>query len=168
MTPTSLEALEHGLSTWAGSVSRREVLIEGEGGPPPASAYLAISLRSCSPMQRADVHIDPHTETVNALHRLTWRFSLHGGPAMADATRLLASLWSAQRWRDLWRIAGLGEVGRLHNLAGLDIGRWRARVEFQLTLHAVLHLQSTAEFFVRQPIDLHETDLGLIAPIAPD
>lgn len=119
-------------------------------------------------MQRANVNTDRNTETVSALHLVIWRFSLHGGPAMADATRLRASLWSAQRWRDLWRIAGLGEVGPLLNLAGLDIGRWRARAEFQLTLHAVLQLQSPPEFFISQGIDLYESQQGLIAHIVPD
>lgn len=150
---------------WCAAVTGREMLVEDEGGPPPAAPYLSLSIRSCTPMQHDRVEMDQHTETVSTVYQVVFRLTLRGGPAMADASRLRASLWSAQRWRDLWRVAGLGAVTPIHNLSALEAGRIRARAEFQLTLHAVITTHSIPEYFTTQHIDLYETDQGFVSTV---
>lgn len=171
MTPTTLEALEAEISAWCAQVTGRETVIEDDGGPQPAAPYLSLSVRSCTPMQHDRVEVDRQAETISTLHHVAFRLALRGGQAMADAARLRASVWSAQRWRDLWKIAGLGAVTAIQNLSALETGRIRARAEFQLTLHAVITTISAPEYFTTQKIDLYETDAGFVAtvvtPISP-
>ena len=150
---------------WCVAVTGREPVIEDEGGPQPAAPYLSLSVRSCTPMQHDRVDVDPLDETVNTLHQIVIRLALRGGQAMTDAARLRGSLWSAQRWRDLWKIAGLGTVTSIQNLSALETGRIRARAEFQLTLHAVITTTSTPEYFTAQYTDLYETDKDFVATV---
>ena len=165
MTPTTLETLQTAVVAWCGAVTRRETIVEDEGGPPPAAPYLSLSVRSFTPMQRDRVEVGQQAETISTLHQITFRLALRGGAAMADAARLRGSLWSAQRWRDLWPISGLGAVTAIQNLSALETGRIRARAEFQLTLHAVITTASSPEYFTTQRIDLYETDPGRVATV---
>lgn len=165
MIPTTLETLQAAVLIWCGAVTGRETVIEDEGGPQPAAPYLSLSVRSCLPMQHDRVEVDQQAETIRTLHQIAFRLALRGGAAMADAARLRASLWSAQRWRDLWPISGLGAVTAIQNLSALETGRIRARAEFQLTLQAVITTASSPEYFTSQRIDLHETDQGFVATV---
>lgn len=167
MTPTTLEALQTQLVAWAAGISGRDVVVDDEGGPPPAASFVALSLRRCTPIEHDRVVVSREAENVRTLYQLRWRVTLFGGAALADASRLRASLWSARRWWDLWALAGLGAVSSLQNLSALETGRLRARAEFQLTLHAVLEWHSPPQYFTHQRIDLFETDLGLIATLKP-
>lgn len=165
MTPTTLEALEAVISAWCAQVTGRETVIEDDGGPQPAAPYLTLSVRSCTPMQHDRVEVDQQAETIRTLHHVVFRLALRGGQAMTDAARLRASVWSAQRWRDLWKIAGLGAVTPIQNLSALETGRIHARAEFQLTLHVVIATTSAPEYFTSQQIDLYETDAGFVATV---
>lgn len=150
---------------WASAITGREGVLEDEGGPQPAKPYFSLSVRSSKAMERGRVEVDRQTETINALHRVTFRLAVRGGPAMADAARLRDSLISAHRWRDLWRVAGLGAVTEIQNLSAVENSRQRGRAEFQLTLHAVIQTTAAPEYFTTQHIDLYETDQGFVARV---
>ncbi len=167
MTPTTLEALQARLVAWAVSISGREVVVEDEGGPQPAAPFVSLSLRRCTPFEHDRVGVSRETERVSTLCQVRWRVTLFGGAALTDASRLRASIWSAQRWWDLWLLSGLGSVSPINNLSALETGRIRARAEFQLTLNAVLAWHTSPYYFTSQCIDLFEADLGLIATLNP-
>ena len=68
-----------------------------------------------------------------------------GGNAMADAVRFGLSLRQSQRTADLYLYCGLSGISPPQNLAGVELGDYRQRVQLRLTLFTALTLTAPAE-----------------------
>lgn len=68
-----------------------------------------------------------------------------GAAAMADTVKFALSLRQSQRTADLYKLCGLSGVGPFQDLSGLEVGTYRQRVEFRLTLFTALDLTAPVE-----------------------
>lgn len=128
----------------------------GEAGA-PSSPYAMWSLESLELSDFPVITIDGLTQTIISTNTpLEFLINLVGGPAMVDATKFGLSLRQTQRTADLYKLCGLSGLTPFLNLAALETGTYRQRIEFRLTLFAAVDLVVTPEWIETQCVEIRE------------
>jgi len=127
----------------------RAVQFENQNVRPPNSPYATILFSDISAMPYDVSTYDEISgaQTLRNLSVLTVKLSIWDGAAMADASRLKASVESDNRLLDLWANMGRAQVTNVLDLTGEYLGRLRPRAEFSISGYATLSETFAADCF---------------------
>lgn len=150
-------------------ITGREVVLANAGeGPKPSVPYVEVyvTLAKSPNFQTNTLSEDGLTETIRAVSVLEARLDFYGGDAMQDASKLLRSLKSAQRERDLLLVCGHANTQDLRDLTFLETGSRKQRAQVVISLSCNLADSFDADFANRVSIDLYNQD-GLVEEDLP-
>ena len=136
-------------------------VIQGRIGeaPNPAEPYAMWSLDNLELSDFPVITVDDagtEQSIVSTNTPLEFLVNIVGGPAMADAVRFGLSLRQSQRTLDLYALCGLSGLTPFQNLSSLEVGTYRQRIEFRLTLFAAVDLIVPPEWIETQCVQVRE------------
>lgn len=139
MAIVTLDQIRDVFLTWGTNITGRVAFLASlsEDGK-PATPYFTVYLAGMQPStpQNVELSVDGLTETINSLDIMRLTINTIGGEAMQDASRLLRSLFSSQRFLDLWTICGYTSVTEATDLSFLETGTMRQRAQFTINIQA--------------------------------
>lgn len=160
MNPVTFDELRDALLSWVADISGLVALLANSGdgeAPRPRTPYVEVFIDSNEVPTSQYESIDQDTgivETVSAQTYLSVTLNVYGGNAMQVASRLCRSLYSAQRYVDLWKVCGLGGVESVVDLTALERGALKQRAEIKLMLYCVLYDTFDSDYFDSVPYSI--------------
>lgn len=152
----SLTDVENEVAALLAALGRTPVQGRVGEGPAPASKYAGWYMRRIELQDSIRSSIESGQQVIVAANTpLEFMIDLCGGDAMGDAVKFGLSLRQSQRTSDLYKIAGLSGVSEFLDISGVELGVWRNRVNFRLSLFAALDLTAAAEQIEEIPITVN-------------
>lgn len=163
MNPTTLENLRDVLLQWCLDITGRVLVLANSGqGPKPSAPYVEVFLSSYDTptFQVATLATDGLTETVKSNTLMSVQLDLYGNNPMQDASKLMRSLYSSQRFLDLWQISGLSGVDTVSDLTALETGAMKQRANLIFRIYCLLTDTFASDFAETVPITVDIPDLN--------
>lgn len=161
---TTFNQIRDTVLQWVEDITGRALVLANAGeGPKPGVPYVEVyvTLAKSPSFQTSTLSEDGLTETIRAISTLDVQLDVYGGDAMQDASKLIRSLKSAQRWLDLWVICGLENVQELRDLSFLETASRKQRAQVVISLSCNLADDFVSGYAESVPIDLYDQD-GLV------
>ena len=139
--PTTIDAARTALLAWCRDVTGREIVLQYDSEmPKPTSPFVEIFVEATAlPNGRVlTLAEDGLSETISTLTLITTTLNFLGGDAMDSAGNLRNSLYATERYLDIYKILGYGEVVSLQDLSFLETGHFKQRAELRVTFYARL------------------------------
>ena len=168
---TTTKKLEEVLYDWAFSlIPSRVVIISNQvDGNSPNEPYISIRLTQSPTSQNPEVTLSDNgeLETISQRCLFTVNVECVGDEAFQDAKSacivLASSLYSANRYLDLWTVSGLGGVATgPQSLTTATLATNRSRWQFQYTLYAVIDNSFTGQYFDNLELKVIDGDTDTI------
>jgi hypothetical protein len=158
-TPT-FDDIQDVLYTWANSVTGKPVVWAddaqlGEERTP----YIKLRIQEIeSPSnQNVTLSADGLTEHITNPSSFTLDVDVYGSGADQDSLRLIRSLYSADRYLDLWTILGYGNTTKPENLTFLETGARKPRYFFRILFYATIQEDFVSSYFDQTQISIDNT-----------
>lgn len=155
--------IESAVAEWLNAVRGSRVLVKGAIGesPAPSVPYVRYQLAGVQLPDFVALETGPTEQSARAADtRLTFLIDVVGDvgadTARRAAGRLALTLRHTQRTADLFAVAGLWSVGEIRNLTAVELGTMRQRMQFQLTLSAILTAETAEESMHTVQTGIHE------------
>ncbi len=144
---TTLAEIENAIALLLKQTGREVVQGQiGEFGV-PNRPYISWNMNKIDFFDSVDTEMTPLGQVVKARSTpIDILINFAGGNAFVDASTFCLSLRQSQRTADLYTLCGFAGVTPLQNLTAVELGKFRERVQFTLTLYAEITLSNTAEF----------------------
>lgn len=139
------------------------VMVEGRIGEAgaPAEPYAIWSLESIEPSDFTySTIIGDNQVIVSPGMPMEFLVNLVGGNAMQDALTFILSFRQSQRLADIYKICGLSGITRPQDIAKVETGKFRQRVEFRVTLFTSVNVSVPAELIESLSIHVSEPQRG--------
>lgn len=158
MIPTTLDNLRDVLLQWCFDITGRVLVLANSGqGPKPSEPYVEVFLSSYDTptFQVAKLSGDGLTETVTSNTLMSVQLDLYGNNPMQDASKLMRSLFSSQRFLDLWQISGLSGVDTVSDLTAIETGAMKQRANLIFRVYCLLEDTFSSDFSETVPISVN-------------
>lgn len=166
---TTITDLRDEFIAWVNSITSRPVVLANSGqGPKSRVSYgeIFISAYDAPTTQVITYSEDGETETVSSLDLLTIQINLYGDNPLRDASKLQHSLFSADRYLDLWQICGLSGITSIQDLTALETGAMKQRVLLEFRVYATLSDSVSADCIETVDIELDVPDYNFTETLA--
>lgn len=156
--PTTIESARIVICDWVKTVlPSRAVILQNFGEmAKPNSPFVSVFINASEvPNGRVlTLSDDGLTQTVSTLLKLNVTFDILGGEAFDDMARLRNSIYSTDRFRDVFLTLGYGGAEALTDLTFLETGHLKPRVQMIMTFYARVNSDFASDYYASLPVTL--------------